>query len=61
MTAVIDSRLAGLTGNNSSDYFIVTELDELDLQADLKTFLSRRYPVLEQSEDYVIFDMKGQG
>jgi len=40
------------------DYFIVTDLKELERQPQLKEILTSRFPVLSQSNDYVIFDLR---
>jgi len=55
----VASRLARLREPNGADYFIVTDLGELDRQSDLKEFLTGRYPKLAQTERYVVFDMRG--
>jgi hypothetical protein len=43
---------------HSPDYFIVTNLKELDLQKDLKALLFERFPILTQTDDYLIFDLR---
>lgn len=40
------------------DYFVVTLLGELDAQPDLKQLLYDNYPILEKSDDYIIFDLQ---
>ncbi|KPL76058.1 hypothetical protein ADN00_11955 [Ornatilinea apprima] len=42
------------------DYFIVTLLDDLNNQPEVKELLDANYPVFEQSSDYVIYDLRGQ-
>ena len=42
----------------SPEYFIVTDMTEYEAQTDLRTLLSTRYPILEQSEDFIIFDLR---
>jgi hypothetical protein len=39
------------------EYFIVTKLDELELQPDLRRLLAR-YPVTKRTPDYVIYDLR---
>ena len=41
------------------EYFIVTKLDELDLQPDLRRLLER-FPVRERTDAYVIYDLRGR-
>lgn len=38
-------------------YFVVTDLVELERQPELKEHLSRHYPVYEQGDGYVIYDL----
>ncbi|NMC54185.1 MAG: hypothetical protein GYA48_11175, partial [Chloroflexi bacterium] len=40
------------------DYFIVTLLDDLNNQPEVKELLDANYPVLEQSSDYIIYDLR---
>jgi 4-amino-4-deoxy-L-arabinose transferase-like glycosyltransferase len=40
------------------DYFVVSLLDELDQQPLLKKQLTDHYPILKQTRDYVIFDLR---
>jgi hypothetical protein len=40
------------------DLFVITSLDELDRQPELKNLLSRNYPVFAQGEGYIIFNLK---
>ncbi len=40
------------------DFFIVTEFNEFEAQRDLKIFLNTTFPVIAQSEDYIIFDLR---
>jgi hypothetical protein len=40
------------------DYFIVTAFAEFDQQPDLKRLLYARYPVLVETESYIIFDLR---
>ncbi len=40
------------------EYFIVTEILEYKKQPELQEFLSQHHPVLAQSTDYVIFDLR---
>jgi hypothetical protein len=39
------------------DYFLVTRMDELAKQIDLKNQLYNNYPIISQSERYVLFDL----
>lgn len=40
------------------DYFIITAFKEFDKQPDLRKFLYYNFPVLAQTEDYLIFDLR---
>jgi 4-amino-4-deoxy-L-arabinose transferase-like glycosyltransferase len=40
------------------DYFLVTLLDEFNLQTDLKQVLMEKYPIKQQSSRYLLFDLK---
>ncbi len=40
------------------DFFLVTELADLDLQPELKQLLDADYPLYRQSKDYVIYDLR---
>lgn len=40
------------------DYFIITDFEEFELQQDLKDFLYNNFPVIAQSKDYLIFDLR---
>ena len=41
------------------EYFIVTKLDELDLQPDLRRLLDR-FPIRKRTDAYVIYDLRGR-
>lgn len=43
---------------SSKDFFIITQFDELANQSQLKQLLYARYPLLRQSPDYLIFDLR---
>jgi len=40
------------------DFFIITLMDELDKQPYLKNILSNNYPIYDQGEGYIIFDLR---
>jgi hypothetical protein len=40
------------------DYFVVTLMEEFALQPYLGTILYNQYPVLDESDWYVIFDLR---
>lgn len=46
--------------NYSPEYFIVTDFQELEEQADLKDFLARNFPIVVKNDDYLIFDLRGK-
>jgi hypothetical protein len=45
------------TLTHGKDFFLITLLDEYDNQPTLKKLLTTRYPVLDQGEGYLIFDL----
>ena len=44
----------------SPEYFIITDMAEYSAQPDLQAFLTERFVVLQQSENFVIFDLRQQ-
>lgn len=40
------------------DYFLVTQFNEFDAQAELKKMMFDTYPVFKQTDDYLIFDLR---
>jgi hypothetical protein len=40
------------------DYFLVTQFAELDRQPKIKKLLSENYPIWQQTDDYVIYNLK---
>jgi hypothetical protein len=44
--------------SRSPQYFIILDMQEFDQQPDLKAFLSERFPVRAQTDDYLIFDLR---
>jgi 4-amino-4-deoxy-L-arabinose transferase-like glycosyltransferase len=40
------------------DYFLVTQFDEFNAQAELKKMMYDTFPVLQDTDDYLIFDLK---
>lgn len=42
----------------SPEYFIVTAFRDFEEQADLKSFLTSKFPIAAQSDDYLIFDLR---
>lgn len=41
-------------------YFVITLLDDLEAQPQLKDYLLDRYPVLRQTSEYIIFDLRAE-
>jgi 4-amino-4-deoxy-L-arabinose transferase-like glycosyltransferase len=39
------------------EYFVITDLAELDSQPELKNFLAANYPVYEKGDGYIIYDL----
>jgi hypothetical protein len=42
----------------SPDFFIVKDFEEFQAQTDLKEFLESNFPLIAQSDDYLIFDLR---
>jgi hypothetical protein len=40
------------------DYFLITWLEELEYQPELKAHLLQNYPVFENGDGYLVFDLK---
>jgi hypothetical protein len=40
------------------NYFLVTWFEELKYQPELEAYLFQNYPVYQQGEAYIIFDLK---
>jgi len=38
-------------------YFVVTDLVELDRQTELKTYLAGHFPILDKGDGYIIYDL----
>jgi hypothetical protein len=45
----------------SSDYFIVTQLDEWASQPQLQAYLRTNYPVTKETQEVIVFDLRTQG
>jgi len=43
--------------SEGKDYFLVTAFSELEAQPELKQILFERYPVFEQGDGYILFDL----
>lgn len=44
--------------DKSPEYFVVTDMADFQEQADIKEFLLREFPILPETEDYMIFDLR---
>ncbi len=44
--------------DHSPEYFIVTYLADFERQADIREFLLREFPILAETDDYIIFDLR---
>jgi hypothetical protein len=64
-------KLAGLRGNTPADfqaffaertagmqYFLITAFNQLDLQPELKDYLEAHYPVYQEGDGYLIYDLE---
>lgn len=50
-------RLDSIMMHSSPKYFIVTNLQEFESQQDLKQYLMESFPIVVQTQDYLIFDL----
>ena len=41
-----------------AEYFIVTDMDAWHVQPELEAFLRSRYPVVAETDDYLVFDLR---
>ncbi len=57
-TISLVQRLNAMNTENSPQYFIITDFDELSLQDDLEQYLSSHFTVVERNDDFIIYDMK---
>ena len=53
-----EERLHSLIRKHHPDFFIVTFLEELDRQKDLKELLYKEFPLFLAKKDYLIFDLR---
>jgi hypothetical protein len=53
-----EERFRAWFSQKSPEYFIVEDRLEFEHQPDLKRFLTERYPIIAQSDDYLIFTLK---
>jgi hypothetical protein len=54
MQALFEEKIEG------RDFFLVTQLSELDHQPEIKTILYDNYQIKEETSDYIIFDLHNQ-
>jgi 4-amino-4-deoxy-L-arabinose transferase-like glycosyltransferase len=54
----VEERFDLLSAEYHPEYFIVTEFQEFEAQADLKEYLTVRFPILNETKDYIIFDLR---
>ena len=54
MVSLFEEETAG------KDFFVVTLLNELESQPKLKNMLFANYPVLEETDEYLIFDIRNR-
>ncbi|UCC29618.1 MAG: glycosyltransferase family 39 protein [Phycisphaerales bacterium] len=52
-----EQRFAKMIQQTSFEYFIITSLMELQVQKDLKWFLTKNFPVHHKTERYLVFDL----
>lgn len=47
-----------LTELEGKDFFIVTDFEDFNRQVELKKFLSNNYPIFDQGDGYLIYDLR---
>ena len=57
----IRERLQRMESDSPADYFIVTWMDNFDAQPDLTRFLTKNFPLLVKTDEYLIFDLRNSG
>jgi hypothetical protein len=45
-------------GSQNFDYFLVTDLKEFELEAQLRQWLSENYPLVIEQPDFLLFDLR---
>jgi hypothetical protein len=54
-----EQRIADLAARmGGADYFIVTDMRELDVQPDVRAHLDATYPVIARGETYIVYDLQ---
>lgn len=53
-----EERLSAFSSEYLPEYFIITDLDEYKKQAELRQLLTQKFPILAQTDDYLIFDLR---
>jgi hypothetical protein len=54
----VEDRFNDISLRYSPEYFIITDLKEFKRQGDLRTFLTRNFPLMVQNDEYLIFDLR---
>ena len=53
-----EERFAKDYADSSPEYFIITNLLAFEEQSDLRSFLTENFPLVAQTEDYLVFDLR---
>lgn len=53
-----EERFNRLYAKDSPEYFIILDLRDFEAQAELRDFLTRNFPLVAQTDDYSIFDLR---
>ena len=53
-----EERFSFMTSEHSPEYFIVANMGDFEEQEDTKDLLTRRFPIIAQDEDYIVFDIR---
>jgi hypothetical protein len=53
-----EAKFRELVGRYAPEFFIVTDLDEYNAQPELRRLLTAGFPVLAETGEYVIFDLR---
>jgi len=56
----VEERLRQIMANGDYRYFVVTSKREFELHTDLVKYLDDHYPILAQTDDYIIYDLDEQ-
>ena len=53
-----EERFSVMTSDYSPEYFIVADMENFEEQEDTKDLLTRRFPIIAQSDNFIVFDLR---